>query len=383
MKWAVAILFFGALLAHAAPENTSFLQTSQQAETAREANQLPQAIELYQKALQLRPTWYEGWWWLGSVYYDLDLYAEARAAFQHVLADDKKQGAAYAFMGLCEYEMRDYDDARTHLSKWRAAGEPGGESVANVANFRWAELLTQDGRFLESLSLLDKMALELGPNPSIEEAMGLAWMQMKYVPETYPPQKREMVWLAGSAASWMSVNKHLEYSLAYLDRLTSRYGDQPNVHLLRGFVDEAVKDTDGAIDEDAKELKISPNSIVPMIQFALLCADAGKLLDEADTAARKALTLEPDSMRSHFAMGRVLEAEQKWAQSAVELEKAEQISPGVSKVHYQLSRVYLKLGRKEDAQRESAAFQSLEKAQPIPGVAGSDSPSQKTEGPSQ
>jgi tetratricopeptide (TPR) repeat protein len=383
MKWVVAILFVGALVAHAAPENTSFLQISQQAESAREANQLPQAINLYQKALQLRPTWFAGWWEVGSIYYDLDLYSDARGAFQHAQADAKMQAPADAFMGLCEYELRDYPAARTHLSKWRAAGEPGGPSVAHVANFRWAELLIQDGRFFESLSLLDKMALEMGPNPSIAEAMGLAWMQMKYVPETYPPEKREMVWLAGTAALWLSVNKHLDYSMVYLDRLTSRYGDQPNVHLLHGFVDEAAKDTDGAIDEDAKELKISPNSIAAMVQYALLCADAGKQLDEADAAAHRALTLEPGSMRSHFALGRVLVAEKKWAESAIELEKAEQLSPNVSKVHYQLARVYLKLGRKQDAQRESAAFQALERAQPIPGVVEPDSPIQSTEGPSQ
>lgn len=360
MRWPIAILWIGSLVAHAAPHSApSFSQLSRQAEEARLTDHLPLAVELYQKAVQLRPAWSEGWWWLGSIYYEQDLYAEAHDAFQHSLANDKKLAPADAFLGLCEYEMRDYSSARTHLRRWQAAGAPGDASLVSVAGFRWAELLIQDGRFFEALFRLNGEVHAHGPNPSLVEAMGLAWMQMKNVPEDYPQEKREMVWLAGSAAAWMSASK-MDRAQEFLNRLEAHYGNRPNVHFLRGFVYESVKDSDAAISEYTRELEIAPRAVTPMIQLALLLADAGRQ-EEAMAAARQAVLLEPQNARSHYALGRVLEAGEQWAASASELEIAGQLSPNAPKVHFQLSKVYRKLGRKEDANREAATFELLNK----------------------
>ena len=206
MKRAIVILCFCALVAHAAPNDAQFQKLAKQAEEKRLADRLPEAVQLYREAIKLHPAWSDGWWWLGSIYYDQDLYAEARTAFEHALADDKKLTTAYGFLGLCAYEMRDFVAARVYLAKWQAAGAPGDASLMDVASFRRAELLTQDGRFFEALFELNRKIYAHGPNPSLVEAMGLAWMQMKNVPEDYPPEKREMVWLAGSAAAWFSVS---------------------------------------------------------------------------------------------------------------------------------------------------------------------------------
>lgn len=359
MRWVIAIVWISSFVAYAAPSGTSFVELSRQAEAARKSDHLPQAIKLYQEALQLRPTWSGGWWELGSIYYDLDLYAEARQAFEHALQDDKKLVTSYAFLGLCEFELRDYSAARLHLKEWRMAGSPGEAPLVEVASLRRAELLTQDGRFFEALFLLNGQVPAHGPNSTLIEAMGLAWMQMKNVPEDYPPTKREEVWLAGSAAAWMSASK-MDRAREYLDRLASRYGDQPNVHFLRGFVAESLKDSDSVIAEYSQELKIAPNAVAPLIQVALLCADEGRS-EEALSAARQAVRLEPGNARCHYALGRVLQADEHWADSVTELEEARRLSPNASKVRFQLAKSYRKLGRKVDAAREDAAFEALTK----------------------
>jgi tetratricopeptide (TPR) repeat protein len=359
MRWAIAILWLAALVAHAAPNDATFQKLARQAEEARLADRLPEAVQSYRRAVELHPAWSEGWWWLGSIYYDQDLYAEARIAFEHALPGEKKQVPAYGFLGLCAYEMRDYAAARAYLSKWQAAGAPGDASLVDVAGFRSAELLTQDGRFFEALFLLNSKVYAHGPDPSLVEAMGLAWMQMKNVPEDYPPEKREMVWLAGSAAAWFSASK-TDRAQEFLDRLATHYGDRPNVHFLRGFVAEAMKDYEAAIEEYGKELKVAPQAVATMIQLAQLYVEAGRN-DEALQLARQAVTLEPGNARSHFALGRVLLAKQQWADSAAELEKAKDFSPGAPAVRFQLARVYRKLNRKQDSEREDAAFEALNK----------------------
>src|SRR5437764_1852613 len=89
----------------------NFDQIATQADAARSGDRISEAVHLYAEALDLRPTWREGWWSLGSLLYDQDRFAEADSAFRHFIALTPKRGPGYAFLGLCEYETRSYDHA--------------------------------------------------------------------------------------------------------------------------------------------------------------------------------------------------------------------------------------------------------------------------------
>ena len=55
------------------------------AAAAREQNDVPQVIELYTQAVELKPDWPDGWWYLGSLRYGADAYAPARDALSRYL----------------------------------------------------------------------------------------------------------------------------------------------------------------------------------------------------------------------------------------------------------------------------------------------------------
>lgn len=55
------------------------------ASAARDAHDLPKAIDLYQQALKLNPRWPDGWWYLGSMEYGNGGYAASRDALSHYL----------------------------------------------------------------------------------------------------------------------------------------------------------------------------------------------------------------------------------------------------------------------------------------------------------
>ena len=63
-----------------------------QAEAARAANHLDEAIPLYEKALKLNPKWIEGWWALGTSNYELDRYQPARDAFRRAWTCSRRTG---------------------------------------------------------------------------------------------------------------------------------------------------------------------------------------------------------------------------------------------------------------------------------------------------
>src|ERR1035441_6951349 len=93
-----ASLAFAAQTPATAP---TFATLSQQAQAARDTNQLQQATDLYKKALKLKPDWEEGLWNLGSIAYDLDQYKECVLAFGK-LQELKPDGApGWTMAGLC------------------------------------------------------------------------------------------------------------------------------------------------------------------------------------------------------------------------------------------------------------------------------------------
>src|SRR6185503_1612562 len=82
------------------PANAEFNKVAKDAAAARDAGRLEESIALYQKALRLRPSWAEGSWSLGTAFYEIDKYAEAKEAFARVVRLQPKHAAAFGFKGL-------------------------------------------------------------------------------------------------------------------------------------------------------------------------------------------------------------------------------------------------------------------------------------------
>ena len=123
----------------------SFDALSKQANAAREAGRLEEAIALYRNALRLKPEWTEGRWYLGTSYYELDRYADAAAAFKRLIASVPSHGAAWGFRGLCEFQLRQYEPALVSLMKARELGIDPAQELASVVRYHTAILMTRFG----------------------------------------------------------------------------------------------------------------------------------------------------------------------------------------------------------------------------------------------
>jgi len=366
MVWVLPFLLALPLSAtsQTAPASPSFADVSHRADAARVQERFPEAIQLYKQGIKLRPTWSEGWWWLGSIYYEQDRFPEAQAAFERFVATSPKAEPAYAFLGLCEYETGKYDAARRHFSQWALKGSPGTSELIDVALFHWALLLTQEGKFAQALYLLDKAAQHHGPNPLLVEAIGLAWLQLRNLPEDYPIEQREIVWLAGTASVSASADNYKK-AQEYAARLVSHYGDRPNVHYFRGMLYFFDKQEEEAQAEFRRELEISPKNASAMIQLALAQASLREKLDEAENNASNALSIDSENPLGHYALGTVLLLQGKYEPSVGELQRAAKLAPGSARVHFQLANAYRRLDRMSDFEREKALFENLKDKQEV------------------
>jgi tetratricopeptide (TPR) repeat protein len=355
------------LAASAAFSETSarFERIAKQADTARAADRFNDAIHLYQEALHLNPQWRDGWWDLASLYYDQDRFPEAKETFHRYAVLAPGKGPADAFLGLCEYELRDYDRALSHFRSWASAGWAGTPQLLDVAVFHFALLLTRDGEFVPALYLLAPEAAKAGNDPALAEAMGLASLRMRNLPEDYPPERREMVWLAGEAAVYLAQQPHdVERAQQFAARLESRYPNEPGVHYFRGSLFAFDNKTDEAEREDREELRISPAHVPAMIALAQIDLEKNELA-EADALARKAVNLEPENGEAHHILGRVLMVNRQMDASLRELEKAKSLVPDNPLVRSHLAMVYSRMGQAEKAKAEARAFLVLKKKEEL------------------
>jgi tetratricopeptide (TPR) repeat protein len=338
-------------------QQTTFEMIAKQADAARSAGHLNEAVTLYSEGVRLRPSWPDGWWSLGSLLYDQDQFAEAQVAFARFVKLQPDAGPAYAFLALCEYETRNDDRSLQHFQAWAKHGSPGTDALLDVAGYHWALLLTREGQFTQALYLLAAKAKKLGATPLLTEAMGMASLRMAILPEDYPSAMRELVWLAGKAAIY-SARDDSRRSEEYAARLALRYGSEPNVNYLLGTLLGFQGKLPEAAEQYKKELRISPQHFPAMIELALVQI---QLFQPAEAVpwAEQAVTLDPKNARAHFALGKALLASDHIPESAYELEIAKQLAPDSAPVRSALASAYRKLGRIKEAKHESEIFLSL------------------------
>src|SRR5450759_1259644 len=97
-----------AMTAASGANAATFEELAAKATAAREADNISQAIELYREALQVKPAWTEGWWFLGTLCYDSDQYKSGMQAFAEFVKLEDKAAPGWSFLGLCEFETGEY-----------------------------------------------------------------------------------------------------------------------------------------------------------------------------------------------------------------------------------------------------------------------------------
>jgi len=224
---------------------------------ARQAERWQDAIELYGKAVKLKPRYVEGYWYQGTAYYSLDNYTQGRDAFRKVLRLAPKNGAAYAFLGLCEFGLKDYDRSLQHLLQSRILGVGDTKELGSVARYHAAVLMTRMEQYEQALETLGEFASEGNDSARVIEAMGIATLRMPLLPTETPPDRREMVLMAGRASHMMATRNTAAAGTAF-EALVSRYPETPNVHYAYG-VFLLQEQPDKAIEEFKRELELQPS----------------------------------------------------------------------------------------------------------------------------
>jgi tetratricopeptide (TPR) repeat protein len=334
----------------------AFDKVSKDATDARTQNRIEDAIGLYRQAVKLRPSWAEGWWFLGELLYDQNQYPEARDSLRRLIDLDRTTGAGFALLGLCEFETKEYDRALHHIYQARSLGLGDDPQIRRVVLFHEMLLLTRLGQYESAMQVLVSVVKDGGSGAAVIEAAGLAGLRRPILPEDLPDGDKDLVALAGRAVCAMAARDRTA-AAGYFGELLAAYPKAPNVHYLYGsFL--AGEDKDGGLREYQKELELNPKHKEALATIALEYEARGDL-DTAISYARRAVEADSQFFGAHAVLGKLLASSGEVEQGIKELEIARGQAPDSAQVRFSLAGAYAMAGRKADAARERAEFARL------------------------
>jgi tetratricopeptide (TPR) repeat protein len=336
---------------------TQFDHFVKQADEARLAERFDDAISLYGKALNLKPKWPEGWWYIGAIFYQKDMYPQARDAFQNLVALEPDRGPASAMLGLCLFQTGEYERAAVALQRARTSGVNDDSELARVVRYHTALLYLHFEYFESAYDVLNEFVRFGQESAKVVEAFGLTLLRMPLLPNEIPPDQREKVLVAGQAGYNMAARR-LDQARAAFDTLLARYPNDANIHYAFG-VYMLPQDADVAMSEFKRELEISPNHFAALTQMAFEYLKRDQFND-ALPLAEKAVQLAPKLYAARNVLGRVLLELGQVDRSIKELEEGVKLAPSSPEMHFALARAYTRAGRKDEAARERQVFKALQ-----------------------
>lgn len=355
LSLAVAAILF-AVPFYAEPQGVTVDGLYDEAQAAKARGDLTTAIEKYRAMLKLSPDLAAAYNNLGVLYFQTRDYTKASQAFEAGLKRDASMSPSLVLLGLSYFELGEFGRARPVLERAvRAMPEDEqaqlylglalektgeGESAATVLQ----TLLKKNPKDLEALYHLGKIY------------MALAQETLQRL-ETAGPESYLTHLIAGEAQEQM---EHYDQAVAQYRQAIQR---QPagsaglhyklgNVYWLQGKWAEAKTEFD-------LELKANPRNCMALWKTGNIMLQTKEDLVKASEFVDRALEICPnvpqailDQARLAAAMGR--------DERALELfRRVARLSPEESSVHYQLARLYRKLGKIEESDTELKIVQEL------------------------
>lgn len=343
-----------ALAANLAPciqaqQTPQFEELAAQAAAARDQQNVPAAIELYSRAVQAKPDWPEGWWYLTLLQYSANQYPGAVDAANHLLQLVPHAVPAMALRGLSEFEVADYQGSLRDLQmavEHGAANDPHNEQIIR---YRLALVLARAGQFQHALDQYKLLAQEKVSNPEILAGIGLAGMRATSFPSELRPEDRTLYESAGSAGYAFLAGESNEAE-AIFGQLFTKYPATPNLHLFYGLL-LFSHDPGLATVQLRSETTVAPDNVFARALLAFSLVLTGRY-QEALPEAQRAYAADPTIVWSQLALGRSLGETGEVERGIELLMKVVEQDPNNMEAHVGLAALFARAGKREDAYRE-------------------------------
>ena len=331
--------------AAAANLGIAYLKAGRNADAARE---LARAVQLNPQNLTAEEA-------LGQALMELEEPAKAAEIFHRALAADDKNPTLLYNAALADFDAGDAARAASLLSRM-----PGADSSAEAQSLM-GDLEERLGDF-KSAGQHYLNAVRLDPSEANEYAVGVEFLRHW----TFPPAIAQFE--AGARRFPASRRMRLGLGIAY-------FGNHNYDKALPVFTALLAEEPDNATFADLLGRTCSVASEGSDLRCAVLIAFAEKHPQDPKAAtyaaihilhgpanpdqqeqARKlllsAIAVEPEVAEAHYELGLLLGFQEKWAESARDLERAVELQPDYAAAHYRLAIAYRHSGQPDKAQEQ-------------------------------
>ncbi len=343
----------------ASARGENFDRVAAEAEQARGANRIEEAIGLYRKALGLRPRWAEGWFNLGTLLYDKDVYADAAVALARAAALNPNVGTTWVLLGLCEFKLGRHAEALEHIQRGRKLGVSANPQLRSVMLYHEGLLLIGKGSFERAQETLGQLSREGIESEELLVALGLSALRLRFSELQAGGDSLRQIAARVGLAEYLAAQKKIDEAQREYERLAADSPQGRNIHYAYGrFLLVNGGDDEKAIATLLREIENSPQHLLAR----LLVADTRLRRREFAAGlpyAEEAAKLSPRLPLAHYLLGSLLLGAGQTERAVTELEAAARLMPDESRIFYALSNAYLRAGRKRDAERALATFARL------------------------
>lgn len=336
-----------------------FEEAAQRAKAARESGAADEALRWYRQAVAARPSWDEGWWYIGAVSYERGHWTEAAEAYRRFVLQKPDAGPGWAMRGLSEFAAGRDDAALASLTKAMQLPSVGNAEIRDAVYLDLAQLHIKQGDFERAVEPLSALARVQPESPTLVAACGLVLLREATRPSAVPAARQELVTAAGRA-SYAALG-HKPDAAARFEDVLQRFPRTPGLHYGYGawLRSQGAASQAAALEQFRREIEVDPKAVYPRLEIAFELMKNGEHA-AAVPYAEEAVKLAPGLFAAHHALGRALLEAGDVERATRELEAAVRLAPDVPETRAALARVYVMSGRRADALDQREAFERLQ-----------------------
>jgi tetratricopeptide (TPR) repeat protein len=369
--------------APAAAPAVPFEEVARRASAARDGADTKEAIRWYREGVRLRPSWDEGWWYIGALSYEQGQGASASRAFARFVALKPDSGPGWALRGLSDFQAGRYTLSMRYLARGLSLGSVGNAEIRDAVYYHMAVLRIRASQFELAVEPLSALARAKAETPDLVTACGVFLLRMPILPKDVTAESRELVQSAGRAAFAAlglkpGASERFEEALA-------RHPGAPHLHYGYGayLLQQGEEHAAAALAEFRKEIEVNPSSVYAPLEIAFELLKRGEHA-EALPYAESAVRIAPGLFAGHHALGRALVETGAVPRGVRELEEAARLAPQSPEMLAALARAYVMAGRRADAERVREQYKGLQterETKRLPGFAREDTIGQEAKKP--
>jgi tetratricopeptide (TPR) repeat protein len=241
--------------------------------------------------------------------------------------------ALHGILGQAYAERQQWADAAAELST-AVKMNPYDEEL----HFRLSQVYLMQQQWPQAATALENARAYFDKSPQIELALGVAYYGEREFPKAVDQFLRTIRLAPDVQQPYVFLGRILEHTENRLPEVTARFADYQaaNPKSPLGYV-------------------LHAKAILSQLASANSAPDTKTAAD----LLQKALSLKEDDAEAHYLLGVALDRQSEFPKAAAELERSIALNPNDAAAHYRLARVYARLGRKEDAERERVIHEKL------------------------